>query len=78
MQICLLNGHLWFTTDCASFIPDNNTSTSTRTVYLNGRLYGLDTGMAYRLNLADNRLPIFCQSRLPTTDFLSVPIFYRS
>ncbi len=29
-------------------------------------------GMAYRLNLADNRLPIFDQSRLPITDILSV------
>ncbi len=29
-------------------------------------------GMAYRLNLADNRLPIFDQSRLPITDIISV------
>ena len=33
------------------------------------------TGMAYQLNLADNRLPIFDQSRLPITDILSVPGF---
>ena len=31
--------------------------------------------MAYRLNLADNRLPIFDQSRLPITDILSVLSF---
>ena len=31
--------------------------------------------MAYRLNLADNRLPIFDQSRLPITDILSVQNF---
>ena len=32
-------------------------------------------GMAYRLNLADNRLPIYDQSRLPITDVLSVLSF---
>ncbi len=31
--------------------------------------------MAYRLNLADNRLPIFDQSRLPITDILLVLSF---
>ncbi len=31
--------------------------------------------MAYRLNLADNRLPVFDQSRLPITDIISVLSF---
>ncbi len=31
---------------------------------------GYWSGMAHRLNLADNRLPIFDQSRLPITDIL--------
>ncbi len=35
-------------------------------------MLGCKSGMAYRLNLADNRLPIFDQSRLPITDILSV------
>ncbi len=30
-----------------------------------------EPGMAYRLNIADNRLPISDQSRLPITDILS-------
>ncbi len=33
------------------------------------------TGIAYRLNLADNRLPISDQSRLPIPDILSVLSF---
>ncbi len=36
----------------------------------------LKPGMAHRLNLADNRLLIFDQSRLPITDIIS-PDFYR-
>ncbi len=35
----------------------------------------IKSGMAYRLNLADNGLPIFVQSRLPITDILSVLSF---
>ena len=34
-----------------------------------------DSGMAYRLDLVDNRLPIFDQSRLPISDILSVLSF---
>ncbi len=37
--------------------------------------FGSRPGMAYWLNLADNRLPIFDQSRLPITDILSVLSF---
>ena len=32
-------------------------------------------GMTYLLNLADNRLPIFDQSRLPMTNILSIVSF---
>ncbi len=35
-------------------------------------IFALILGMAYQLNLVDNRLPIFDQSRLPITDILSV------
>ncbi len=46
--------------------------TAGKMVKVNGSESWKRTGMAYRLNLADNRLPIFDQSRLPITYILSV------